>query len=75
MSIRTNYSELQTKEDSLEQILRLAGLPDKFKLRAFEFNLVRAKINHLKFLLDNLELSGGEGIAGLQNCSFSVFYW
>jgi hypothetical protein len=66
MSIRTNYSELQTKEDSLEQILRLAGLPDKFKLRAFEFNLVRAKINHLKFLLDNLELSGGEGIAGLE---------
>jgi hypothetical protein len=66
MSIIKNYSELETKEDSLEQILRLSGLPDKFKLRAFEFNLVRAKINHLKYLLDNLELTGGEGIAGLE---------
>jgi len=73
MSLKTNYSELQTKEDSLEQILRLSGLPDKFKLRAFEFNMVRAKINHLKFLLDNLELSGGEGIAGLDIVLFRFF--
>jgi len=73
MSIIKNYSELETKEDSLEQILRLYGLPDKFKLRAFEFNLVRAKINHLKYLLDNLELTGGEGIAGLEIVLFRFF--
>jgi hypothetical protein len=73
MSIIKNYSELETKEDSLEQILRLSGLPDKFKLRAFEFNLVRAKINHLKYLLDNLELTGGEGIAGLEIVLFRFF--
>lgn len=61
-----NFSQLETKEDSLEQVLRLAGMASKFKLRAQEFNLIRAKLNHLKYLLDNLELGDGAGIQQIE---------
>lgn len=60
-----NYSGLETKENSLEQVLKLAGLPSKFKLRAEEFNTVRAKLNDLKFLIDSLVVNSG-GISGIR---------
>lgn len=69
----TNFSEIENKEDSLDQVLKLAGLPSKFKLSANEFNLIKTKINRLKFLIDNLDLSGGAGIQSIERIRF-VFH-
>lgn len=62
----SNYLDIEIKEDLQEQVMRLAGIPTKFTLRAEEVNLIRAKINYLKFLFDNLEITGGAGIQELK---------
>ncbi len=61
----SNFSELQTKIDSLEQKNRLLGIPSEFKIMAEEWNMIRAKLNQLKFILDNLTISGGSGITSI----------
>jgi|GEM_PF-7129089 len=68
-----NYSNLETKQNSLEQLARLAGVPPVFTYTAEEWNQIRAKLNDLKFLIDNLSVDGGAGLQGLQKTSYSFY--
>ena len=50
------FLNLENKEDYLDQVTALAGLPTKFKYTAAEWNLIRDKINELHQILSNTEL-------------------
>lgn len=46
-----NYSELEVKEDSLEQQQALSGIPSKFTFTASDHNKIREKINNIYAIL------------------------
>jgi len=55
----SNYSGIEEKQDSAEQLAKLLGVPSVFKVTAAEWNTIRAKLNHLKQLIELIDTFSG----------------